>query len=135
MALDAEHPVVHAQAIELRHALKPVLDTMPPKVQEVLKADFTVIPPTADLKKLNSEFSAKHKDSIQHKISATRVAILLGDDRGKAEKDLASIISSKTVTFDDAVIVLEQLRSWRSGETAAFKKAAHERWPDVTFFA
>jgi len=46
------------------------------------------------------------------------------------------VLQTDNVTSDEAAVVLEQLRSWGSGEAAAeFKKAAHEKWPEVTRFA
>lgn len=98
-------------------------------------ANFTVVPASADLKKLNAEFRAKHPDSAQHRMAAARAAKILGDDAGKVEKDLFDVLSSDSTTFTDAASVLELLRNWRSSEVSAFKKAAHDRWPEVTSFA
>lgn len=110
-------------------------DALPPKAKEVLGASFTTLPASADLKKLNAEFRAQHKDSAEHRIAAARAARVLGDDAVKVEKDLFDVLSSSSTTFADAASVLQQLRNWRSSEATAFKKAAHDKWPEVTLFA
>lgn len=135
LAIDPEHPALHAQAVELRQALNSESDSLPAKVQEVLGANFTAVRASADLKNLNAEFRAKHHDSAQHRIAAARAAKLLGDDSGKIEKDLFGVLSSSSTSFADAASILELLRNWRSSEAAAFRKAARDKWPEVTLFA
>jgi peptide alpha-N-acetyltransferase len=135
LALDEKHPALHAQAIQLRHALNSEMKDLDPKVQEALKNAFTAIPASADLKQLNAEFLEKHSNSAQHRVAAARAAVVLGEERSKAEKDLVDALRIKDNTFEDAAALLEQLKSWKSGELATFKKAAHEKWPEVSVFA
>lgn len=135
LALDAKHPALHAQAVELRHALNSALDSLPAKVQETVKAEFTAIPATADLKKLNADFLKEHgSSSARHRVSAARAAAALGEPRAESEKSLTDALRIDSVTFNDAGEILELLRSWRSSAAADFKKAAHEKWPEVTVF-
>ncbi|KAL1862701.1 hypothetical protein VTK73DRAFT_6678 [Phialemonium thermophilum] len=135
LALDPEHPALHAQAIALRHALSKELDSLPQKVQEVLKTEFKTIPETADLERLNAEFREKHGQSTQHRIAAARVTALLSGDYDKAAKDLVQVVSAESSTFNDAVAIYDELRSWRSSEAPSLKQAAHQKWPEVTVFA
>jgi peptide alpha-N-acetyltransferase len=135
LALDENHPALHAQAFQLRHALNSDLKDLDPKVQEALKDTFTAIPASADLKQLNAEFLEKHRNSTQHRIAAARAAVALGEDRSKAEKDLVDALNIKDITFEDAAALLDQLKTWRSAEVPRFKQAAHEKWPEVTVFA
>jgi peptide alpha-N-acetyltransferase len=115
--------------------LNSALDSLPAKVQEALKAEFTAIPASADLKKLNAEFLEKHSNSATHRIAAARAAKVLGEQRTSYEKILAEALRADSITFVDAAAVLEQLRNWRSTEVTSFQKAAHEKWPEVTLFA
>ncbi|KAK3389486.1 NMDA receptor-regulated protein 1-domain-containing protein [Podospora didyma] len=41
MTLDKDHPTVQEQITKLQKALDPILDTLPPKVQEVISLEFT----------------------------------------------------------------------------------------------
>ncbi|KAH8912145.1 tetratricopeptide [Coniochaeta sp. PMI_546] len=135
LALDAQNPALHAQGVELRHALNSSLESLPAKVQETLSAEFTAVPASADLKKLNAEYLDKHSSSATHRIAAARAAKVLGEPTSAIEKSLVDALQVQSVTFDEAAAVFEQLRKWRSSEAAAFKKAAHEKWPEVTQFA
>lgn len=134
-ALDPKNPALHAQAVEFRHALNSEADSLPAKVKEVLEANFTAIPASADLRKVNADFQAQHQDSAQHRIAAARAAKLLGEDATKVEKDLFDVLRSGSTTFTDAASILELLRNWRSSEADAFKNAARGKWPEVTLFA
>jgi hypothetical protein len=134
-ALDAQHPALHAQAVELRHALNSSLESLPAKVQETVNAEFTAIPASADLKKLNADYLDKNTNSAAHRFAAARAAKVLGEPNAAIEKSLVDVLQVESVTFDEAADVLQQLRKWRSSEAAAFKKAAHEKWPEVTQFA
>jgi N-alpha-acetyltransferase 15/16, NatA auxiliary subunit len=134
ISLDKDHPRVHEQAIEFRKTLNPILESLPPKVQEVIKSEFSAVPATADLKQLNAEFRQQHKDSPEHTLAAIRTAKLLGEDQAQCEKDLLEALETKNITFDQAASMLETLKQWKGGVTS-FQKAAHERWPAVTLFA
>lgn len=130
-AVDAEHPRVHEKAVAFRLALSQASD-LPPKVSEVLKANFNLIKESENLKSLNDTFVKKHGDSPAHRLSGIKARKLLGEDKAVLEKDIHGLLSLPGATFDDAVKGLETLRSWRSGEVSAYKKAAQEKWPGVT---
>ena len=59
----------------------------------------------------------------------------MGEPDAAIEKSLTDVLQVPSVTFDEAATVLEQLKKWRSSEVASFKRAAHEKWPEVTQFA
>jgi hypothetical protein len=134
-SLAKDHPRLHEQTIHFRHVINPVLASLHPKVQEVIKADFTAIEAAADLKKMNDEFRKQHAQSPDHVLSAIRTAKLLGNDQAKCEKELIDMLQLKEMTFTQASAVLDTLRRWGGGGAAAFEKAAHEKWPEVTLFA
>ena len=135
LAIDAQHPALHVQAIELAQALKKDAGSLPAQAQEVVKADFTAVPASADLQKLNLQFQEQHSQDAQHRIAAVRTSRLLGEDAVKTEKDLFDVLSLPSATFHDAASALALLRSWRSSQAESFKQAAHEKWPGVTRFA
>jgi N-alpha-acetyltransferase 15/16, NatA auxiliary subunit len=135
LALDPTNPQVHEQLVHFRHVINSKLASLPPKVQEVIKSEFTTLDASADLKKYNADFQAKHKDSAPHVISAVKTKKLLGEDSSKVEKELAEVLSVKDVQFEQAIEVLDLLRGWRSKEVDGFKKAAAGKWPEVTAFA
>lgn len=135
LSMDASNPKAHEQAIRLRHALNADLETLPPKVAEVIKSEFTEIPPSADLAKLNAEFREKHKGSAQHVLATIRVQEKLGEDRGKLAKDVVGLLEWQGVQLEDAAGAQEVLKGWKSGELAGFKKAAAQKWPESSIFA
>lgn len=108
---------------------------MSPKVAEVLKAEFTTISESQDLKQFNQDFRAKHKDSPSHVLAAVLVQEKLGDDRGKLGKELVGLVSLEAITLEEASDVLQVLQSWRSSETDAFKQAAKVKWSEAAAFA
>jgi hypothetical protein len=135
LALDAAHPQVHEQLVQFRHVLNSKLASLPPKVQDVIKSNFTSLEASTDLKKYNADFEAKHKDSPLHVISAIKTKQLLGEDQGKVEKALSDVLAIKGIEFEHAVEILALLRGWRSKEVDGFKKKAAEKWPEVNVFA
>ncbi|KAI0110233.1 N-terminal acetyltransferase A, auxiliary subunit [Daldinia grandis] len=135
LALDADHPTVHEQVVRFRQALDSKMESLPPKVAEVLKSEFTIIDAREDLKKYNANFQEKHKNSPPHVISAVKAERLIGEDKKKTEQDLAGVLNLKDIHHEHAEEVLAILRQWRSDEADSFKAAAHEKWPEVTVFA
>ncbi|KAL7628416.1 hypothetical protein AAE478_002619 [Parahypoxylon ruwenzoriense] len=134
LAIDASNPTIHEQVVRFRQILNSKVDSLPSKVAEVLKSEFTTIDASADLKKFNADFLEKHKDSPSHVISAIKIERLLGEDKKKSEKDIAGVLDMKDAQYEQAEEVLALLRQWRSSEADAFKTAAHEKWPEVTAF-
>jgi N-alpha-acetyltransferase 15/16, NatA auxiliary subunit len=114
---------------------KTKFEALPPKVQEVLTAEFKGLEASTDLKKYNDEFEAQHKTSALHAISVVKTRKLLGDDQSKSEESLLKILQMKQAQFEDAQEVIAVLRSWRSKKIGEAKTAAKERWPEVTAFA
>lgn len=131
LAIDAGAPKVHEQTIAFRSLLNTASE-LPPKVAEVLKAEFQAIAPSADLNKLNEEYLAKHKSSPLHVLSAIRTRRSLGADQPQCEKELTGILNMPEARFEDALEVSETLKSWRSGQAGAFRNSAKGRWPEVT---
>jgi peptide alpha-N-acetyltransferase len=135
MELDAPHPKVHERIVEFQYVIGHSLSSLSTKVAQLIKADFKAIPANTDLKKYNDEFRDKNKSSAKHALSSIRCQKVLGEDRGKCEKDLTGLLQMKEASLEVAFEALETLKSWRSGEVEAFKKAAREKWPEVTRFA
>ena len=130
--LSDSHPRVHEQAIVFQKAMNEELESLPAKVQEVIKAEWKSLGATAGLKKVNDDFYATHKSSPRHVLSAIKVRRELGESKDKYEQDVVDMASMKDLTFEDAVMVLDTLTTWKSGKTEEFRKAALGRWPDVT---
>ena len=137
LTLDASHPTVHEHTIRFLHAIRSKLASLPPKVQEVIKSEFTAIAPSTDLEEYNDDFLAKHKGSVPHAIAAIKMKELVDEDADKVtgEKELAGLVGSSECTFEDAQAILDLLRGSRSKELEGFKKKAAEKWPEVTAFA
>jgi peptide alpha-N-acetyltransferase len=105
---------------------------LPPKVAELLSSEFKVFDASADLKKVNEEYLAKHKSSPRHVLSVVKARRTLGADLAQCEKDLTGVLSLPDVSFEDAIAVSETLQSWRSGQLGSFKQTANGKWPEVT---
>ncbi|KAI1130058.1 tetratricopeptide [Nemania abortiva] len=135
LAIDAANPVVHEQAVRFHQEVNSKLSSLPPKVAEVIKSEFTALEASTDLKKYNAEFLEKHKDSAAHVVSAVKIQKLLGEDQKTCEKGLFGVLSLKSADWEPAAEALGLLLQWRSSEAEAFKKAAQEAWPEVTLFS
>ncbi|KAI5926232.1 NMDA receptor-regulated protein 1-domain-containing protein [Camillea tinctor] len=135
LAIDATNPTVHEQVVRFRQELDSKLASLPSKVTEVLKSEFKAIEASADLKAYNAEFLEKHKDSASHVISAIKTRKLLGEDAEQCEKDLNNVLSLASIDYETAAEALSLFMQWRSSGADAFKKASHEKWPEVTLFA
>lgn len=135
LTLDSSSPKAHEQALRLRHALKTDLATLPPKVAEVIKSEFTEVPESTDLAKLNQEFRERHKDSAQHVLASIRVRAALGEDRSVVSKHVLGLLETPGVAVEDAVDAQELLAGWKSAELGTFKKAAAAKWPEASLFA
>jgi peptide alpha-N-acetyltransferase len=130
-SLDPKSPRVHEQAIAFRHMLNNTKD-LPPKVQEVLSSEFTLIGPTTDLKAHNDSFQSTNKSSLSHVLSSIRAKRTLGESKDTYEKELLGLLELPGATYADALDILETLRSWWSQGAEAFRKAALAKWPEVT---
>lgn len=134
IALDSSNPKLHAQIVAFAKALKSA-SGLSPKVAEVLKAEFKAVDATTDLAKYNAEFEAKHKDSIQHILSAVAAQRALDGNQGSSDKQLTAALSLPSTTFSDAIDVLGALKKWKSTEREAFLKAAQGKFPEATRLA
>jgi N-alpha-acetyltransferase 15/16, NatA auxiliary subunit len=135
LAIDATNPVVHEQAVRFHREVISKLASLPAKVAEVIKSEFTALETSTDLKKHNAEFLEKHRHSAPHVVSAVKIQKLLGEDPKTCEKGLFSVLSLKSADWEPAAEALGLLLQWRSGEAETFKKAAQETWPEVTLFS
>ncbi|KAM0433255.1 hypothetical protein ACHAPT_004128 [Fusarium lateritium] len=134
LALDPKSPRVHEQTVAFRHLLNTATD-ISPKVLEVLKAEFKAIEPSVDLVAYNDEFLSTNKTSPRHVLSAIKSQRLLGEDKTKSEEAITGILEIPDVEYADAIEGLEVLKSWKSSQVEAFKKAALAKFPDVTRLA
>ncbi|KAI0439529.1 tetratricopeptide [Xylaria telfairii] len=134
LAIDAANPVVHEQAVRFLQEMASKLSSLPPKVAQVIKTEFTAIHPSTDLEEYNVEFLEQHKDSPPHVVSAVKIQKLLGEDQKTCEKALFDVLKLKGDDWEPAAEALGLLFQWRSSEAEAFKKAAEETWPEVTLF-
>ncbi|KAF4978911.1 hypothetical protein FZEAL_4797 [Fusarium zealandicum] len=131
LALDPKSPRVHEQTVAFRHLLNTATD-IEPKVLEVLKAEFKAIEPSVDLGKYNDEFQAANMDSPRHVLSAIKTQKLLGEDKAKTEEAVVDILEIPSIDYTDAIEGLKVLKSWKSSQVEAYKKAAQTKFPDVT---
>ncbi|RSL99507.1 hypothetical protein CEP52_009694 [Fusarium oligoseptatum] len=134
LALDPKSPRVHEQTVAFQHLLNTATD-IAPKVLEVLKAEFKAIEPSTDLVAYNEEFLSANKSSPRHVLSAIKAQRLLGQDKAKSEEAVSGILEIPDVGYSDAIEGLEVLKSWKSSQVEAFKKAALAKFPDVTRLA
>ncbi|KAF4632543.1 hypothetical protein G7Y89_g5579 [Cudoniella acicularis] len=135
-ALDREHSKVHSHIVRFKLALDKDLETLPPKVAEVINSEFNLLPASTPLTQYNDEYLSKHKDCARRTLSALSVRKLLSPESSPAcEKDVLSILKFPTVTFEEAKEALELLSSWRSSQLESFRSGAAEKWPKATIFA
>ncbi|KAM3520183.1 hypothetical protein NHJ13051_007006 [Beauveria bassiana] len=134
IALDSSHPKLHAQIVAFAKMLK-TASGMPPKVIDVLRAEFKVVDVGTDLAKHNADYQAKHKHSIRHVLSFVAAQRALDGNKGASDKQLTASLSLPGTTFTDAIEVLDCLRDWKSSEADAFQKAARAKFPEATRLA
>ncbi|ROT36714.1 N-terminal acetyltransferase A complex subunit nat1 [Sodiomyces alkalinus F11] len=135
IALDASNPKVHERVIEFKHTIDPVLATLPPKVQDLIKSEFKAVPADNTAGQYNQEFLEAHKESPPHVVSAVKARKVLGEDPSKVEKELVALVKGEKVTFEQAGEILEVLKTWKSKEVDTFRALATGRWPQVTIFS
>ena len=134
LALDSDHPKLMEQVVVFRSMLNNASD-LAPKVSEVLKSEFKAVSESASLTEYIEESRKKHSASPRHVLSAIAAKKAIGEDTAKCEKDVVDLLNMDGVTSDDALEMLETLKSWRSREAQGFKKAAQGKWPEATRFA
>lgn len=132
--LDPENPVLHEQKIRFRKAVDTAKD-LPPKVSEVLKSSFTLVPSGADLAKLNTEFLEKHSDSPAHLLSGYKTRFFLDPSTKELnEQDLIKTLDFPGVGPDDALAAREVLEEWNSEKKVReeFAEKARGKWRMAT---
>ncbi|PHH76004.1 hypothetical protein CDD82_4189 [Ophiocordyceps australis] len=136
LKLDGDAAKVHEQVVAFGKMMETTTD-LPPEVAEVLKAEFKALGESKNVAKYAEEVAAKHKNSPRHALSAIAVKRFLGESKGcgAVDKQVVGLLDMEGIVFDDAVVMLERLRQWRSSEVEAFKKAAQAKWPGVTRLA
>lgn len=135
LSIDAENPRVHEQVVSFRNMLNNSESDISPKALEALKGEFTALDAGSNLTKYIEEYQSKHKSSPRHVLSAIRAKKSIGADKAKCEKEAIALLDLENIHFSHATEILDTLRSWRSSETEAFKKAAQSKWPEVTRLA
>ena len=116
--------------------LNSTLESLPPKVQEVIRAEFTAVPASADLKKLNAEFKAKHGASVAHSLAAVRAEKILGAEASQCVEEAVGLLkANKNLTLSEAKAILDTLRGWGGSAAGTLKSLARERWPHCALFA
>jgi peptide alpha-N-acetyltransferase len=108
-----------------------------PKVSEVIKSTFTIIPSGTDLKAYNTEFQKKHAEGAFAQQCALNVRFILDPStKPQNEKDLQATLDFPSVTREQALSGLELLDSWKSDEKTkdAYRAAASKKWAEATVF-
>jgi hypothetical protein len=134
-ALNKDHPKVHEQAVRFKLAIDKDLEGVPAKSLEVIKSEFTLLPASTPLTKINEEYLAKQKDSAPGTLSGLKVKKLLSPDSASScEKDVAAVIKLPSTTLEEATEALALLSLWKSSEVEGAKSSASEKWPKATVF-
>jgi hypothetical protein len=136
LALKADPAQVHERVVAFHHTVKPLVDSLPLKVAEVIRSEFTVLPLSEEANQFNDVFYSKAKDDAALALAAIRSRRTLGGDRAQCEQALVGLLQIDGVRVEDARVALSTLKSWRSSEAAEmFEKTARAKWPEVTRFA
>jgi hypothetical protein len=108
---------------------------MPAKSAEVIKSEFTLLPPSVNLSQYNDDYLSRNKDCARQTLSALNVRKLLEPDSvGQCGKDVVDMLKLPNITSEEAQEGLELLNSWKSSELTSFRKAAVEKWPKASIF-
>ena len=106
-----------------------------PKVAEIIKSEFTLIPPSQSVVNFNDEFINKHKDSVSHIQSALRARQNIDKDSlEQNEKDLLATLDLPSITMEEAKAGSDLLRWWRSSKLDTYNAKAASKWPESTIF-
>lgn len=131
--MDQNHPKVHSQIVRFKLAIDEDSESISSKVLDVIKSEFTLLPPSTDLTKYNDEFLSKNKDSAKSVISGLEIRKLLTKE--SVDKDVLAVLDLPSIMFEEAEEVLDLLSTWKSGEVDEFKKRAAAKWPKATVFS
>lgn len=61
--------------------------------------------------------------------------MLQPDSAANVQKDVAALIKLPSITFEEAVDVMQLLQVWKSTEADSFKTAAANKWSHATIFS
>ena len=87
-----------------------------------------------DLKKLNEDFLAEHKDNPSHLRAGLQARQYLHpDSRKENQKVLLEQLDRKDSSLEDAIAGLELIREW-DGDVKEYVAAATKQWPEATAF-
>ena len=132
--LDPTHPTVHEQIVRFKLAIDSASATIPEKIAEVIKAEFTLFPDSTTPSEFNEDFLSRYSDSAPHIYAALRVRQLLpSHDKQKSEAKVLACLQIPGIKLAEAIEGLELLSSWRSN-TESYLSQAHSLWPEATAF-
>lgn len=133
--LEPAHPIVHEQTIRFKLAIDSASSSLKPQTIEVIKTEFTLLPPSTSLSDYNSSFLSEHKDSPRHVYATLRVKHLLPTkEESKNEQEVLATLNYSTITLEEAGEGLNLLTVWKSSQIEAFKSKASSKWPEATVF-
>jgi peptide alpha-N-acetyltransferase len=105
------------------------------KVDEVLKANLSIVPATKDLKSFNEAYLSKHKDNARRTQAGLKARQLI-DSSTKAQNEQKLVASVEKADLKETVEGLGVLKEWKSEGSVReeYVKAARARWPEATVF-
>ncbi|KAF2460933.1 NMDA receptor-regulated protein 1-domain-containing protein [Lineolata rhizophorae] len=136
-SVDPENPTLHEQTIRLRKSLDSLPEPLSPKVSEVVKSSFTLIPDNVSLSDFNESYISKHAGSAAHIRGGLDARQSLDSNtQKKNEEELIGTLQFSGVDIQDGLDGLALLKSWGADEATVSKydEAARKRWPEATFF-
>jgi peptide alpha-N-acetyltransferase len=151
--LDEEQSVLHEQLVRFRQAreqplfsfLRSILtrestvDKAPksdsPKLDEVLKANLSIVPASKDLKSFNDAYLSKHQNCASRTQAGLKARHLI-DPSTKAQNEKDLVASLEKADLKEAIEGLEILKLWKSDKKVGeeYVKVARGRWSDATVF-
>lgn len=136
-AIDHTNHTLHEQSIRFRLALDSSASELPPRVLEVINANFNLLPASKDLSAHNDEFLQIHAQSPLHVHSALTVRHILDPgSQPQNEKDLLETLKLDSISAENVRAGLSLLEDWKSDEETkdAYLESARKIWPEATVF-
>lgn len=117
--------------------MKNIVDKAPksdsPKLDEVIKANLSIVPESKDLKAFNDAYLAKNKDCARRTQAGLKSRQLIDpSSQAQNEKDLLAALEK--ADLKEATEGLEVLKLWKSDSKVKeqYLAKAKGRWPDAT---
>jgi len=108
--------------------------SIPEKVTEVIKTEFTLFPLATTPSSFNEDFLSKHSDSARHIFACLRVRQLLqSHEKSKSESEILASLNLANIKLTEAIEGLEILSLWKSS-TESYILKANSIWPEATIF-